>query len=410
MAFETLTPNMNLPAPGVGQTDGPQWAIDLNDCLTLLDQHDHSPGAGVQITPGGLDINSDLTIGNNNLTNIKSARFQIQGSPLSGGADLTCLYSSGVDLYFNDGDGNQIQITAAGGVAGTPGSIANLVSPASATWVALSETFVWQSDSNVAANMDMRSIILRNSSVSSNGITINAPTPLSANYTLTLMGALPASNKILQVDNSGAITSVLGVDNSTIVITSNNLTVPTSGITATQLAPDSVITSKILDGNVTAGKLASDSVTTVKILDGNVTYSKMSALNAAISGDTGTFSTTSTTMTTVTNSGLGITTHGNPVQLMLIAFSGPPRLIGTNSATAYTYEMQIIIDGATTRPWTQFTVPANGGTAEFQVPASMVDFPAAGAHSYAVQIRRVGGTGAPAVGLFVAALYAFELR
>ncbi len=255
MAFETLTPNMNLPAPGVGQTDGPQWAIDLNDCLTLLDQHDHSPGSGVQITPGGIDINSDLTIGNNNLTNIKSARLQIQPAPLSGGSDLTCLYSSGVDLYFNDGDGNQIQITAAGGVAGTPGSITGLASPASATYVSLSETFVWQSDANVAANMDMRSLILRNDSVSSNGITINAPTPLSASYTLTLMGALPASNKILQVNNAGTVTSVLGVDNSTIVIAANNLGVPAGGITATQLADSSVTANKIPDASIAKGKM-----------------------------------------------------------------------------------------------------------------------------------------------------------
>lgn len=62
-----------------------------------------------------------------------------------------------------------------------------------------------------------------------------------------------------------------------------------SGITATQLASDSVTTIKILDANVTAAKLASDSVTTIKILDANVTTAKLagsSVTAAKLAADT----------------------------------------------------------------------------------------------------------------------------
>jgi len=56
MAFENISPNMNLPIPGVGQTLGPTWATDLNNSLTLVDQHNHTAGYGVPIPPAGLKV------------------------------------------------------------------------------------------------------------------------------------------------------------------------------------------------------------------------------------------------------------------------------------------------------------------------------------------------------------------
>ena len=81
---------MSLPVPGVGNEDGPQWATDLNNCLGILDQHNHSSGSGVQINPGGLNLNSDVTLLSNNLIAIRSLRFTSQGSPLGLGPDLGC--------------------------------------------------------------------------------------------------------------------------------------------------------------------------------------------------------------------------------------------------------------------------------------------------------------------------------
>lgn len=197
---------MSLPVPGVGIENGPQYAIDLNNCLAILDQHNHAAGSGVQITPNGLNINSDLTIGSNNLTNIRSSRYQSQTSPLALASDLQSVYVSGKDLYYNDSTGAQIRITQNGAVAGTPGSIANLASPASAAYVSGSSTFVFQSAAVTPANLDGASITLRNLSASSFGLTLAPPNSMGSNTTITLP-SLPASPALLSIDTSGNISA-----------------------------------------------------------------------------------------------------------------------------------------------------------------------------------------------------------
>src|SRR4051812_5012966 len=103
MANETTSPNMLLPIPGVGLTDGPTFATDINYCLTIIDSHNHSSGNGVQITPAGININSDLSFGSNNAISLRTARYTSQASLIpASGSDLDCVYVSGVDLYYND--------------------------------------------------------------------------------------------------------------------------------------------------------------------------------------------------------------------------------------------------------------------------------------------------------------------
>lgn len=244
MAFESSSPNMGLVLPGVSLTSGPQWATDVNASLSIIDQHNHAPGNGVQITPAGLNISSDLSFISNNATNLRSSRYNPQLTPLAGSLDLGCVYVSGVDLYYNDVNGNQIQITDNGGVAGTPGSIANLVSPASASYVSADATFVWQSDVNTPANMDMGSAIIRNVVANGKGVTLEAPAALGADYTLVLP-LVPVSEKIMTLGASGIMAATLGVDNVTIRITSNLLEVVPGSINATYIADDSVSESKL---------------------------------------------------------------------------------------------------------------------------------------------------------------------
>lgn len=232
----TMTPNMNLSLPGVGTEPGPDYASEVNSSLSTIDQHDHTSGNGVQVPSAGVNINTDLPFGGNNATQLRSARFSPQGSPLALGTDLGCLYESGVDLYYNDGNGNQIRLTASGSIAGATGSISGLVSPASAVYNPGTATFIWQSNSNVAANMDMRSAILRNSSVSSNKITLSAPSSLPSNYSLTLPSALPAAQHFMSLDNSGNIAADWVVDNSTLEISTNTVQVKDLGITAAKIA------------------------------------------------------------------------------------------------------------------------------------------------------------------------------
>lgn len=254
MSGEIVSPNMMLPVPGVGVTEGPQYASDINSCLTLIDAHNHSSGQGVQITPSGLDISSDLSFQNHNATLLRTARFSQQSGVLALASDLRCLYAVNDDLYYNDGAGNNVRITQSGAVAGTPGSIANLVSPASASYVSLDATFVWQSDANTPANMDMGGIILRNILANSKGLTITPPAAMGSDYSI-ILPALPASQKIMTLDASGNMTAPYVVDNSTIEVSSNTIQVKDLGITTAKLASSAVIMSKIDTTAVSIGRL-----------------------------------------------------------------------------------------------------------------------------------------------------------
>lgn len=120
--------NMSLPIPVVGAALGPDYAYNVNNSLTVIDSHDHSSMKGVPITPLGLNINADLSFNSNNAIALRSLRLATQGAVLSVATDLGCLYRVGVDLYFNDGSGNNIRMTQGGSVSGSAGTITGLPS------------------------------------------------------------------------------------------------------------------------------------------------------------------------------------------------------------------------------------------------------------------------------------------
>lgn len=197
-----ISPNMNLVVPNVGSESGPTYAYDINASLTIIDAHNHTPGSGVQITPGGLNINSALTFNGNAITNAASLGLNAQGvTP----ATLGTVYLSGDDLFFVDGVGNEVRITQDGAVAGTPGSIANLVAPATASYVAGTQTFVFESNTGIAGNLDGGSVLLRNLTPNSTyALTLAPPPALSANLTITLPTP-PAATSVMTMDSGGTI-------------------------------------------------------------------------------------------------------------------------------------------------------------------------------------------------------------
>lgn len=266
MANTTNSTYMSLPIPVVGRDAGPQYATDLNSCLTLVDAHTHAPGSGTQITPAGLNINSDLTFASNSATNLKEAAFTSQSGALTGTNFLS--FVSG-NLYVNDGSGNQIPITSAGGVAGSPGSIGSLAAPASATYTAGSKLFTWLADSSKSAAMDNGAVTIRETNVASaKGVTLQSATSLAADYSLTLPAALPASTQYMTSSNTGALS----------FSTSNTIAAARTRATGTTVAAGGV----------------------------------------AISTSCGTFSTNALADVDVTNLTVTITTSGRPIMLQLI--------------------------------------------------------------------------------------------
>ena len=210
MATNTITsPNMNLPVPITGVDSGPDYANNIGACFLTVDGHNHTAGSGVQISPAGLNINSDLTFQGNNATNLRTTRFTPQLSAIpNSGSDVGELYVVGNELYYNDvTGGHQIAITSNGSVTGASGTITGLPSgTAGAAYNSVSGTFVFTSASNTAANLDCESVLLRNSTASSKALTLNPPASMSANYSLTLPLAASSATSFLQIDTSGNIT------------------------------------------------------------------------------------------------------------------------------------------------------------------------------------------------------------
>lgn len=376
MAFESTSPNMNLILPGVGLTAGPQYASDLNASLTIIDSHNHAPGSGVQITPAGIDINTDLSFQNNSATLVKEITFQTQ---LSLPTDLDAIYVSGVDLWYNDGNGNQIQITSAGSVNAGSGSITGLVSPASATYISGSQSFVWQSNVNTAANMDMGSAILRNITAGSEGITLSPPSALASSYTITFPLAVPAANNtFLTMSTSGVISDNITVDGSTIQIIGNQ------------------ITANIGPGSITGSQIAAHTITESN-LELRPTSATATAGQMALSSSCGAFTSNATVYTDVTNLSISIVTTGRPVRIELTAdgsnggISADNAFIGnTTTSTGATFWLAFLRGGSIIAQM----ATSNNSQGSTLPPGSFsyMDYPAAGTYTYKVQCRATTAT------------------
>ena len=111
---------LNLPTPTV--TNGPLWAEALNTALELVDEHDHSSGKGAKIKPNALDINDNVDMQINELLNVEAAQLSTLPANLSGPTNIQKMHSVGGDLWFTNGNGTPVQITAGGSIVSTPGS------------------------------------------------------------------------------------------------------------------------------------------------------------------------------------------------------------------------------------------------------------------------------------------------
>ncbi len=220
MANTDISPNMNMPVPTVSVDPGPDWATNIDACLSIIDSHTHTAGQGVQITPQAININSDLTFAGNNGTNFRSVRFFPQPGVINGASDLGALYENGVDLYYVDGAGNQVRITQGGSVTGATGTITGLPSgTASASFAG--STFTFQSATNTPATINAGTYILGQTVASGKNVTIAAAGAQAANYNLTLPIALPSATSYTVSDSSGNLSFKAVPDSQVVLYTGN---------------------------------------------------------------------------------------------------------------------------------------------------------------------------------------------
>lgn len=353
MSDVVVSPNMGMPVPIVSQAPGPDWGLDYNSCLSILDQHNHAMGSGVPISQSGISLSPGATtfdslgFNNSNAFDLRSVRFSPQSAALGLATDVGCLYEAGVDLYYNDGSGNQIRLTQGGSIVGTAGSITGLPSgTASASFAA--GTFVWQSATLTAANMDAGSYIFRNATASSKGLTLSPPNAMAVNYQLFLP-SIPAATSFLTLDTSGNIAASVPVDP-----------------------------------------------------------------GQQVSSDCGNFSTSSSSFVDVTNLSVSLTTSGRPVMLMITGTSTNPlsTITAFNNSSVNTVTAQIqILRGATVVYLTEMSVTGAAHALSLEIPASItsLDVVGAGTYTYKVQAKATSGAGA-SINLLFCVLAAYELK
>jgi len=202
----TTSPIMGLVLPVPGLTDrlgveppGASWMELQNTAMLVLDAHNHTPGLGSLVPTSGLNINADLPFNGYRATNAKEVQFANQGSQPS---DLSCIYFYNGNAYINDTAGNKIALTSGGGIAGSPGSISGMTGNASAVYS--SPTFSFYSASQVYANLGIGPINLYDTAVGiTQAVQLRSPASLSAGYSLTFPGALPASTLPLLLSSAG---------------------------------------------------------------------------------------------------------------------------------------------------------------------------------------------------------------
>jgi len=289
--------NMNLVLPTVSQTPGPQWASIINSDLTLIDQHDHTDNKGLPVPTAGLNINDELKFNNTTPNGVAATGLSYLGllSPQSSPAPTRVFSDAAGDFYYRNAAGVDVQLTVGSSVAGTSGSIANLVSPASASYDIGAQAFIWRKDSNEGATMDSGPLRLRDGSAGSSAVTIT-PASGTSNYTLTLPTAAPGSQSILTVASSGI--STFAIVNSTLTLTSSLLKVADLGIGTAQLA----------SGSVTIPKLGSAAYNSTALSTSNFSYLGITAPTKITQLSTVVLNVTSTTrpiLVTLRSCGLG---------------------------------------------------------------------------------------------------------
>lgn len=364
------TPNMNLTLPSPSVTPGPDWASQIIAALEAIDAHTHSSGSGVQVSPAGFNVSSAVDFLNQILKGLSLARFTSKSAVLAAdGTNKNQLYVVLGELYYQDSAGNNVKLTTAGSVNGSPGNITGMSGTTSAvTYSNVAKSFAFTQDTGIAAKIACGDLIISETVVSANTVTLKSPSSLASSYSLTLPAALPASTKLVSLTNAGVLGNAIDVD----------------------------------------GASLEQSGTTLQVKDGGITRPKLVAVGQQVSSVCTAWSNNTASYTDVTNLTVTITTTGRPVMLMLRP-SGDTNAtsrgyVGLNSTGLGQFRF---LRGATDLG----TIEArNSGTsAALELPASTfiwLDTPAAGTYTYKFQ-GKSSNTITVEVGYVV--LIAFEL-
>lgn len=227
----------------------------------------------------------------------------------------------------------------------------------------------------------------------------------AANILPAKLNATIAGDGIARDGTTGVLS--VGVDGSTIEISSDALRLKDAGITGAKLGVTAADASslevasgsmRIKDSGVTTAKINDSAVTTAKIADGNVTDIKRAALNIQTSSGSGTFTTTSTSYVDVTNLSVTITTVGRPVFIAVVPATDGDAVGVTPSFGSTCF---VEFNKANSSLVRQYLLSSGG-----IMSSPYIDAAAAGTHTYKVRVRTLAANQCNAINL---KLIAYEL-
>lgn len=205
-----------LPTPG---GDIGVWDDEINAALTLVDSHGHVAGQGVPIVTAALNINADVPLNGNSLTNTKSLDLA-EVAALASGARRIFVSSSDHELYYRTAagvnvrltNGSSLNLTLVGGIVGDYAAVGAEVAYDDAND---RYTFKQQLSAGVKqwARLDASDLDLYEYKAAGDAtnitkrVRLKSPAALAANYDITMLAALPGSTSLLQLDSSGVMTA-----------------------------------------------------------------------------------------------------------------------------------------------------------------------------------------------------------
>jgi hypothetical protein len=219
------TPNMLMDLPVDGDTDD-LWGVVLNDALEdRVDVHDHTTGLGVKVPVAGLRINADLSFldaaVNYSLKDLRAVDFTpVTAASVAAFSSACFVDSADNNLKFRNAagvvvgitNGNTLNASIIGGIGGDYASVGALVD-----YVDLNDTYRFRQQVGAAvqqfarmqsADLDVYEYKAHPAAgVPTNRIRLKSPAALGASYDVTLWAATPASQKIVQMDATGALTA-----------------------------------------------------------------------------------------------------------------------------------------------------------------------------------------------------------
>jgi hypothetical protein len=196
--------SLGLTLPSVGVTAGPDWAELLNEIAqALIDAVEDGVSSAI-----GLTITGDVAMAGFALSNVDHVAWENKAASF---ATASALYQRSNNLWYNDGSGNQIQLTVGGalnaaslgGIVGDYGG----ANPAKVTYGDAAAAYVFTQDPNVPAKIDAGDLLLREAGATGpNAITVKSPAALATAYSLTLPATLPVGPvQVVTMSSSGAL-------------------------------------------------------------------------------------------------------------------------------------------------------------------------------------------------------------